>query len=239
MGTLVAEQLSLPVQLPDDETFDSFVRGDNGLVVEHLLALTDSIADNDKGFLSFISGETGCGKSHLLYSVCHRAQVHNLSHIYVGLKQFKELSQQVLVGLENIQIVCLDDVHHVLDDEHWQHALFDLINRVREVGTCHLVISANAGPKSLSVSLPDLKSRLTWGVSFQLQSLSDEQRVEALISRADRRGLTMSDEVARFLLNHLKRDMPSLMTILDELDDSSLKEKRKLTIPFIKTVLSI
>ena len=235
----MAEQLSLPVQLPDDETFESYVSGDNAQVIEYLQSLTEPEKHNDSQFLTFISGEQGSGKSHLLYSICHKAQMQSLSHIYIGLKQYKELSEQLLIGLENIQIVCLDDVHLILEDDDWQLALFDLINRVREVGNCHLVVCANAGPKALSVSLPDLKSRLTWGVSFQIQPLSDEQRVEALINRADRRGLTMSDEVARFLLNHLQRDMPSLMAILDELDDSSLKEKRKLTIPFIKTVLSI
>ena len=235
----MAEQLSLPVQLPDDETFESYVSGDNAQVVEHLQRLTLSHLQVQEQFLTFISGEQGSGKSHLLYSVCHKAQLQNLSHIYIGLKQHQELSQQLLMGLENIQIVCLDDVHLVLQDEQWQLALFDLINRVKEVGNCHLVVCANAGPKALTVSLPDLKSRLVWGVSFQIQPLTDEQRVEALISRADRRGLTMSDEVARFLLTHLQRDMPSLMAILDELDNSSLKEKRKLTIPFIKSVLSI
>ena len=187
----------------------------------------------------FISGETGTGKSHLLYSLCHRAQLNNRSHIYIGLKQYSELSEELLVGLEDIQLVCLDDIHMVLNSDKWQLALFDFINRVREVGTCHLVVSADAGPKALNVSLPDLKSRLTWGVSFKLQSLSDEQRIQALINRAERRGLTMSDEVARFLLTHMKRDMPSLMTVLNELDNSSLKEKRKLTIPFVKTVLSL
>lgn len=234
----MAEQLPLPVQLPDDETFSSFVEGENAQVIQHLKALVEKPSDANT-FLTFLSGDKGVGKSHLLYSVCHQAQVQNRSHIYIGLKQHNELSEQLLVGLENIEIVCLDDLDMIIDNHKWQVAVFDLINRVREVGHCQLVITANAGPKGLDVTLADLKSRLAWGVSFQLQSLSDQQRVEALVNRADRRGLTMSDEVAKFLLNHLQRDMPSLMTVLEELDSLSLKEKRKLTIPFIKSVLTL
>lgn len=240
MGALVPEQLSLPVQLPDDETFSSFVSGVNVQVVSYLEQLFSRAFSKDHPFLTFLSGETGCGKSHLLYSLCHKAANLGYSHVYISLKQKNELSEQVLQGLENVQLVCIDDVQCLSGEQSWQIALFDLINRVKESNNgCHLVITADAGPTQVGLELPDLRSRLSWGVSFHLQPLDDDERIQALINRAKSRGMVLSEDVARFLMTHLQRDMPSLMGALDELDNSSLKEQRRLTIPFIKHVLQV
>lgn len=231
------EQLPLNVLLPDDETFESFVVGENAHIIESLQSILDD--DPQNPFLTFISGDKGSGKSHLLYALCHQAQLLNKTHIYIDLQQKEEFSEQLLQGLENMDLLCLDNIHCIQQDHSWQLALFDLINRVREVGGCRLVVSANQGPNALKCSLADLHSRLAWGISFQLHTLTDEQRITALMQRAERRGLNMSVEVAKFLLTHMQRDMPSLIHALNVLDTASLQEKRKLTIPFIKSALKL
>ncbi|MEP1551519.1 MAG: DnaA regulatory inactivator Hda, partial [Paraglaciecola sp.] len=81
--------------------------------------------------------------------------------------------------------------------------------------------------------------RLSWGTSFQVHSLTDEQRQEALIVKASHRGLNMSRDVARYLVTHWQRDMPALIQSLDILDEKSLQQQRKLTIPFVKDTLSL
>jgi DnaA family protein len=85
--------------------------------------------------------------------------------------------------------------------------------------------------------LPDLRSRLATGLVYQLTSMSDQQKQQALILQAQSRGLSMSDEVAQYLLRHYGRDMPALMTVLQQLDKASLQAKRRLTIPFVRQVL--
>lgn len=231
-------QLHLPVHLPDDETFESFVSGDNQQLLSHLDAI---LADKNqfKLPLTYISGDYGVGKSHLLFATCHSAQLQNKSSLYLSFKQKNELSVDLLEGLEHTQILCIDDVQLIKDDYAWQVALFNLINRVKESGACHLLITADAGPKALLLQLADLQSRLTWGVSYQLQPLNEQFKLQALEIRAARRGLKMPEEVAHFLLTHLQRDMPVLMATLDKLDQSSLQQKRKLTIPFVKQVLGL
>jgi DnaA family protein len=47
----------------------------------------------------------------------------------------------------------------------------------------------------------------------------------------------MNDDVARFLINRLSRDMTSLIAALEQLDQASIREQRRITIPFIKDVL--
>ncbi|ALS98436.1 DnaA regulatory inactivator Hda [Lacimicrobium alkaliphilum] len=232
----MSSQLYLPVQLPDDENFESFYAGQNQQLVSHLKSWSVS---SQRPFLTYISGEPGQGKSHLLYSLCNLAADNSQTCAYVGLKNHAELAPEVLSGLELMDYVCVDDIHLLEGKSDWQQAVFDLINRVREQGQCKMVISAIQGPKQVPLALADLRSRLSWGLSFHLQPLTDDMRTEVLVARAYRRGMTMPSEVARFLINHCHRDMPALMNVLEQLDVSSLQASHKLTIPFVKKVLNL
>lgn len=107
---------------------------------------------------------------------------------------------------------------------------------MRDLGV-RLLVSANMPPKQLSCVLPDLASRLSWGLVFQVQGLADTQKLSALQLRSQRRGLTLSDEVGKFLLHNYPRDMLQLFAILEKLDQASLAEQRRLTVPFVKKIL--
>jgi DnaA family protein len=82
-----------------------------------------------------------------------------------------------------------------------------------------------------------LQSRLARLATFQVRTLSDEERIEALQLRAEHRGLDLPDDTARFLLSRSRRDMASLYELLDKLDEEALRAQRRLTIPFVKEVL--
>ena len=87
--------------------------------------------------------------------------------------------------------------------------------------------------------MPDLASRLDWGRVVGLLPLDDADKLRALQLRAQLRGLSLSDDVGRYLLQHLARDMRSLCHALERLDRASLVAQRRLTLPFIKQVLAI
>lgn len=231
-------QLPLPVHLADDETFESFVVGKNAQLVEYLHGVLNG-SEGSNTPLTFISGDSGVGKSHLLFAMCQGAHVRQKSSLYISLKQKDELSVAMLDGLEDYHLLCIDDVQLIEHDMAWQVALFDLINRVKEKGRGQLILTANGGPKSLTLDLADLQSRLAWGLSYQLHSLDEVGKIQALKQRAKKRGLQITTVVAQFLLSHLQRDMPALMSTLDILDKSSLQQQRKLTIPFVKQVLGL
>jgi DnaA-homolog protein len=44
--------------------------------------------------------------------------------------------------------------------------------------------------------------------------------------------------VPAYLLTHFRRDMPSLMALLDALDRFSLEQKRAVTLPLLRTMLA-
>jgi DnaA family protein len=236
----VSRQLSLPVGLKDTESFASFIPGQNAQACDHLSELVSQSEDKKvNNWLTYLFSDSGMGKSHLLYATCQQAELTGETCIYLSFNEKHVMSPDVLLGLEHYRLICLDDIEMLHRESTWQIAVFDLINRVKEQNNSCLVITGNQPPKQLSLELPDLISRLSWGTNFQLYSLTDEQRQQALVVKAQHRGLNMSKDVAKYLVNHWQRDMPALIASLDLLDEQSLQQQRKLTIPFVKAILNL
>lgn len=228
------EQLPLAVHLPDDETFDSFYAVNSGAVIGQLKAFIQTPVTTTNGFYLF--GQQGVGKSHLLHASCAFAAEMGLTSLCLSFSEIKQLSVEVLANLESFDLICLDDLHLIAGDKEWQQGIFDLYNRVIE-NNKKLIIAGNNSANSLLITLPDLVSRITWGFTEQLKSLADVDKIRALQLRSKLRGIDMNEEIAKFLLNRLSRDMNNLVESLDILDKASIKAQRKITIPFIKETL--
>ena len=127
----------------------------------------------------------------------------------------------------------VDDVENL--DESSQIALFNAINEARQSGG--KVLAAGNAPPPLLPLREDLKSRLAWGLVYHVKPLTDEQRATYLRAEARRRGMRVPDEVIGYLLTHVRRDLPTLLAILDELDRTSLELKRPVTLPLVREAL--
>jgi DnaA family protein len=228
----MAKQLLLDIGLLDSISFANFYSAGNQQVVSCLKNLA---GDNGEYFV-YLWGSRGCGKTHLLQAACHLVANHGGTPVYVPLQQKEEFSPEVLQGLEDLSLVAIDDVQAVAAHGKWEEALFYLYNRVRERGS-RLVVAGNTSPAGLGLTLPDLSSRLAWGLVFQIQTLNDNDKTTALKMRAEHRGFDLPDEVAQYLLRRCSRDMQSLFDLLDQLDIASLAEHRRLTIPFVRNII--
>lgn len=230
----VSAQLPLGLTLKDEATFDNFYSGQNA---EIIAALKQTVSDKGERMV-YLCASRGQGCSHLLQAACHYAQQQRTSSVYLSLAQYQTLSPEILNGLESLNLICLDDLHQVAGQAEWEEAIFHLYNRVQAAGG-KLIIAARDLPKAINLQLPDLVSRLAWGIVFQLHSLTDDEKLTVLTMRANRRGITLSEEVGRYILTHCPRHMGTLFAALDVLDKASLAAQRRLTIPFVKEVLEI
>lgn len=225
-------QLPLGFEPRDVFTFDSFVVGENTIPVG--LVKQCALGEGEKQI--YIWSAAGCGKSHLLQAACNLAAKNQRTVCYLPAVEMISQSVQSLDEFEQVDCVCLDDVERFAQMPIWEEALFDLINRMRESGSS-LLIGASMAPDSLQLGLPDLRSRLAWGPVFQLQSLKDSEKFGALYIRAKQRGLELPQNVAEYLMRHYPRDIFGLFERLDKLDTASMAMQRRLTIPFVKSVL--
>ncbi len=232
----MATQLTLPVRLRDDALFANFYPGDN---TQLLAVLTEFVqAETTVDPYIYLWGHAGAGCSHLLQACCQRADQKGLRTMYLPLAELTNADATILEGLEHADLICIDDIQTVLGKPTWEEALFNFYNRSKMSGA-HLLLAGNNVPSQLNFLLPDLKSRLASGLIFQVHVLNDVDQLAALQLRAKIRGMELSDEVGEFLLHRIARDGASLFTALEKLDQVSLSAQRKLTIPFVKTVLRL
>jgi len=231
-----SEQLALNVNLKEGLRFESFFAEHDSANAE-LLTILNSVVDSTDSQQNILWGENHSGKTHLLQACCAKAAENNQSVSYIPLKVLSLHGAEVLLGLANSSLVVVDDVDSVIGDKTWETALFNLINQTRDKQQ-RLLLSSTNNPRLLDCVLPDLASRLIWGGSYQLQSLSDEDKPKALKARAAQRGFELNDRVLDYLFRHYPRDIESLMDILDKLDKESLRLKTKITVPFVKLILN-
>lgn len=228
-------QLSLPLYLPDDETFASFYPGENASV---LAAIQSVIHHSNSSYIYFWSGEGG-GRSHLLHAACTEFSQRGEAVGYVPLEKRAYFVEEVLDGMEQLALVCIDNIECVAGIPQWEMAIFNLYNRIQETGHTRLLITGNRPPRQLNLHLPDLASRLDWGQIYKLQPLSDDEKLQALQLRAKLRAFELPEDVGRFMLKRLDRKMRTLFMTLDQLDRASITAQRKLTIPFVKEILGL
>jgi len=229
----LAKQMPLQFEFRANQTFEDFFPGNHLEVLNHLLNASVGLGERQV----FIWGLSGLGKSHLLQACCHRAKNAGLSSFYFSFSALELPDSELLTGLEAFDIVCFDNIEQIAGNAGWENAFFNFYNRHRDQDHS-LIMSANCAPNQIAIQLPDLKTRLNWGLTLKLQSLSDNDKIKALIFKADKMGFQISTQVGHFLLTHYERDLPSLWLLLTKLDQASLSAKRKLTIPFLKQILS-
>jgi DnaA family protein len=218
------KQLVLKLAPPPAPSLANFHPGRNG----ELLATLESLADgvSAERFL-YLWGGPGSGRSHLLRAMISALQARNLAAAYVGAGSALPTAD---IG---IRALAVDDVDKLAPGA--QGAFFSLYNAIREQRG--IVLAAGAQPPAKLALRPDLVTRLGWGLVYQVHALDDAEKVAALKGHATARSFDLPDGVAEYLLSHLRRDLPSLMEVLDALDRHSLETQRPITLPLLRELL--
>lgn len=196
-------------------SLDNFVAGRNA---ELLSVLRQTTAAQ----ILYLWGAAGSGKTHLLQAMVARARAAGRPAHYA------RTSVPEAAGT-----VAVDDVEAL--DEAAQVALFELYNRMREQGGL-LLLGGVQAPAHLSLR-DDLRTRLGWGLVYQVHALNDAEKADALRRHAGARGFDLPPEVVTYLLRHGRRDLPSLLRVLDALDEQCLRLKRPASVPLLKDVI--
>jgi DnaA family protein len=226
------EQLPLPFTFNPELGFEQFHPGANAEPVRHLQRAAAGTGER----LIFLWGQPGSGKTHLLNACCRAACQLKRSVSYLPLGVVRDYGPEMLEGLEHMDLVCLDDLEIIAGDDGWEAALFSLFNRLRERGR-DLIAAADSPPAQLPIRLPDLQTRLGWGLTLKLRPLRDQDQLAVLELYARSLGLELPPQVGRFILARHRRDPPALRELVDRLDQATLAAQRKLTVPFVKAFL--
>ena len=231
---MTMKQLALDIGLATGPTLGRFFSGPNEAALQHLRI---AVGDGSQAFYrspvpTYLWGEPGSGKSHLLHAVRQslREQACSVGWLDPSVAEPPEFD-------ERWAAVILDDAH--LYNTAQQATAFNwFVNAVNPPsGSPRWVLAAGSLPPADLPLRDDLRSRLGWGHVFQLQLLSEIERRAVLRQEADTRGVFLGDDVMDYMLNHFFLVFVSLMQLLDDLDAFALRTQRAITIPLHKTMM--
>ena len=218
------KQLALGLVPSPAPSFENFVPGRN---IEAVSALHSLASGQSRERFVYLWGQRGCGRSHLLRAAVSAASSQGVIARYVAC------GEPLPAEEARVRLLAVDDVEKL--DPQSQVEFFRLYNALRE-GEGAVLAAGAAAPAGLRVRA-DLLTRLGWGLVFQVHALSDGDKRAALKRHAAARAFELGDDVVEYLLRHLRRDLPSLMSVLDALDRHSLETKRPITLPLLREML--
>lgn len=202
---------------------DDFIVSDANVTAYSYLAKWPNWEDTLLSRALLIYGPHGCGKTHLVHLWKYHAHARFISPEDIYLNQFSELSQCFI----------LEHIEAITDEVAWFH----WFNAVLEAQG-YIVMTAPCAPSQLHIRLPDLKSRLCAVPSIAIQAPDDTLLAQVLAKQFSDRQLRVSPDVIDYLIPRIERSFASAYAIVKTLDDQALIEKRKITVPFVKSLLS-
>lgn len=254
-------QLPLKIELKDEARFSTYVCESEGLknTLNALQSALGGIDKNTQGSSEnsvlgtkaccFI-GPMGVGKTHLLQAAC-RFQIENQANaakqnstqsfgagVYLPLGDVTlPFVPMVLDGMEQVDLVCVDDIDLVIGQEDWELALANLLMKSKNMG--HAVFFASNQPiHEWTIITKELASAMVNVLPIPLAPIkSDKALVDALQKHAEMLGFHLSVEVCNYLIKQYSKNLQELLAVLGLLAEASIVQKRRVTLPFAKQIL--
>lgn len=229
----MAIQLTLPIDIDEQRSFDDFIDLPNRQLIEHLkFKLLQRKSKPDSQYYAVIVwGESSSGKTHLMIALTNlfKQQGGAVQWLRPGLDRRSDRDQARLIYV-------LDDIEQFVQTSVDRQALLTVIEEIKQQNGL-LLITAKHAISGLNIGLADLSSRLQALDSFELLALDEAEKRLVLKQRAHQRGIVLSNEVINWLFTHTPRDLGKLFQILDQVDAVSLAQHRKVTIALIKSII--
>ena len=232
---MLATQLCFDLTCPTEFAFDNFV-GEKNKQVIHALNLCLN-PENHTIWHAHVFSAQQTGKTHLLKACCHQVIARGVTAIYIDMSHFYRISPDIFQGLDQVSLVCIDNIDCVIGKAIWEEALFDLYNRLI-VKKVSLVIAAKAAPKQLGVVLPDLKTRLSQGLVMQVETLSDADLLCLMQEKSQEKGFFLPERVAAYALQYLERDIFHIVDFIEKISILIFEKKQQPTIKMAKNLIS-
>ena len=230
------KQLIFPFQVNQKASFKNFFcsSGNSNLINR----LNDFVSSNDTREL-IIGGEKGVGKSFLLQAICNELGLKDKKFAFIPMNKAIKMDIEIFQDLASFDVVCIDDLQHILASGDWEKALFNLINECQQ-SCCSLILSiGDTLPLEEVTKLPDLLSRIKRMEFMILRAIQNDELKQALDFVSEKLEIKIEKAELDFLLKHQTRQFSLLVKNLLSLDQQAASLKRRITIPLIKETLKL
>ena len=218
----------IPFSFPkfDFNKFDFF---HSNIVNRETLALIDNLfKSNYKDNRIYLWGPSAVGKTHILIATVKKFLNLNKEVIDLSL-----IDDNDTFNLGAIDLFFLDDIEGA--DHKIQNNLFNIFN-MSENENATIFITGNLPPNQMSLR-PDLRTRLSQCLVLNLKELEDEEKKDVLLKRSYFMGINLKLEIIDYLVKNYNRNMHELIKLIEKIDKESIIQKKRITIPFIKSFM--
>ena len=174
-----------------------------------------------------IYGPEGCGKTHI-------------SHVWQHVSEATVLNAKDLPEVDFISgdqfVFVIENVDKYIKNRSIAESLLHLFNWLKEQGG-YLLLTSVKRPKKWKMDLADLSSRMLASEAVKIRPPDDALLKAVITKQFSDRQITLSDKVTEYIIKHADRSFSFIRALVKEVDNMSLSEKKKITIPMVKRVL--
>ena len=227
-------QIPLPLSFDRQFSLQNYISDSSEYIAQQLVALFDETGEPLIG----LCGAGDSGKTHLLNACAHYARECRVNYYLFDAQQLHAADAEHFADFPPGAVVAIDNLDMLAGSKPWETHCYQLINRVKHQ-ELRMLFSLSRLPRDIGFRLPDLKSRLMWGLMINLPTPDDPALRRIIRARADLLGLKLGDEVLDYLLTHFSRRLGDQIDLLNRLDREALSKQRRITIPLVRECCSM
>ena len=199
-------------------TFDTFVVGEsNKMAYAAARAVADGVGHYNP---LFIYGDSGLGKTHLIYAIAHQIRTTRPSAKIIYIKgddfinEFIELvragrGSEFRAKYRDADLLLVDDVQFVAGKEQVQNEFFHTFNTLYEAGR-QIVLTSDRPPSDMHLLDDRLRTRFEWGLLVDVQPPDFETRLAIVKNKAAQWGTVIDDDIARYIAENVTSNVRQL-----------------------------
>ena len=219
------DQIPIDFSFITNKHFYNYISGNNKSIIDALSSFSSSKKTN----IIILRGNKSSGKSHLCQAVINTSKKRIL---YLASNNIEA------VNVFDYDLLIIDDIDKLLSNYLCEEKIFSIINDFI-LEKKNILITSTTKLNKIDFRIPDLASRLTWDLIFDISELNDQDKIKVLKKYAKERGLSLSTSACDYIMTHYKRDLYFLCNSIKFLDEKSLSLKKNITIPFIKNIIKL
>ncbi len=228
-------------------TFDNFIVGNTNKFAHAACKAIAADAEHTYNPL-FIYGNSGLGKTHLLYAITNEILLRrkNCTAVYVRGEDFanemiNSLSKKIPMQYfrdkyRKADVLLVDDVQFISGKPSTQEEFFHTFNALYEEKK-QIILACDRPVKEIPSLEERLKTRFEWGLTVDIQPPDYELRYAILKNKAISSGINLSDQILMFLADNIKGNIRHLEGAIKRLHAASLLINTTLTFDKVKEVL--
>lgn len=216
---------SAPGSVIENYTFANFVKGTSN---EFAKAACEAVAREPNTYNPlFIYGDSGLGKTHLLYAVINDMKKNHpdLKIIYKKCENFldeliiaikKGSTQEFKDYYRNTDVLLIDDIQFIAGKVQTQEEFFHTFSALYE-NDKQIILTSDRPPKEIEPLSDRLRTRFEGGLIADVQPPTFELRIAIIKKKADSMGLEISNEIVEYLAERLHNNIRTIEGVLKKL----------------------